>query len=382
MRYATQISDLRGRSAMQLLLLDGASATLQAVVSAEERCTSGLIGGHTENGLLLAWHAGRPGSAAVLGASLAATLQPACRSALAGVGAYVADSIAATSFRVPLAFMPETSVPANPLSPYRVLDVDLAAGGVLPSPSALSDLAALLDFGFGANPGQRVYMTAGAADCLLGSNVIRSPLRVDSLFLDGIANEAPPGITIIGPTKPAGLPALISAPYTVLNGILPDLVNPVDPSDDQWPFFEYYTDSGWGLMGEYTPHSTLGDQALQLGFYVGLLHEHGLASARNYSTTVTGRQDPKSCTVATAPPPPTSAVPDTPAPSSPAPTTAPPLVAATATPPTAAVPDTSASSSATPTTTPPLSGADSAATKAMSVALTVLVVSAFGVAFA
>ena len=373
---------------MQLLLLDGANAALQAVVSAEERCSSGgVIGSHTENGLLLAWHAGRPGSAAVLGSSLAATLQPACRSALAGIGSLVADSINTTSFRVPLAFMPETSVPANPLSPYRVLDVDLAAGGALPSASALGDLAALLDFGFGANPAQRVYMTAGGADCLLGSNAVRSPLRVDSLFLDGAANEAPPGITIIGPTKPAGVPQLISAAYTILNAFFQDLVNPIEPSDHEWPFFEYYSDSGIALMGEYTPHSTLGDQALQLGFYVGLLHEHGLASARNYSTAATGRQDPKSCTVATEPVPATSA-PATAAPATSAPITAAPATSAPATPGPSTTPllggapTTPAPTTPGPTTTPPL-GSDSAATKTVSdVALAVLVASACGVVFA
>ena len=148
----------------------------------------------------------------------------------------------------------------------------------------------------------------------------------------------------------------------------------MQPSDEQWPFFEYYTDSGWSLMGEYTPHSTLGNQALQLGFYVGLLHEHGLASARNYSTAATGRQDPKSCTVAATAAPLTSAGPDT---------TTPPIGgdSATAAPLTSAGPDTPAPSSPAPTTTPPIGG-DSAATKAVNVALTVLVVSACGVAFA
>jgi hypothetical protein len=118
-RYTTQISDLRGRSAMQLLLLDGASVdvaasvtpstVLQMIVSAEERCTTGqLVGSYTENGLLLAWHVARPDSVAVLGETLAATLQPACRNALAGIGGIVTQSIATTSFRVPLAFMPET----------------------------------------------------------------------------------------------------------------------------------------------------------------------------------------------------------------------------------------------------------------------------------
>ena len=93
--------------------------------------------------------------------------------------------------------------------------------------------------------------------------------------MDGAGNEAPPGITVIGPTSPAHLPAHVSAPYALLKDILPGLVNPVQPGEGAWPFLEYYSDSGWSLMGEYTPHSTLGDQALQLGFYVGLLHEHG-----------------------------------------------------------------------------------------------------------
>lgn len=48
----------------------------------------------------------------------------------------------------------------------------------------------------------------------------------------------------------------------------------------------------------HTPHSTLGDQAIQLGFYIGLLHEQGLAAVRSYSTAETGRQDPKSCVTA------------------------------------------------------------------------------------
>ena len=203
-RYTAQISDLRGRCALQLLLLDGPSATLQDVVREEEHCTTGgLVGSHTENGLLFAWHAGRAGTAAVLGSSLASTLQPACRSAVAAVAGYVARGIAATSYRLPLAFMPETSVSASPLAMYRVLDADLAAGAAhggagggegggrpaLPSPAYLGDLAALLDFGFGANPLSRVYMTDGGVDCLLGSNAVRAPLRVDSLYVSALASS-------------------------------------------------------------------------------------------------------------------------------------------------------------------------------------------------
>jgi hypothetical protein len=137
-------------------------------------------------------------NAATFGASTA--LQQQCRALLTSYHKRVlAPAVANTGFRVlQPPFFTEFHLTASAFVGSLAAATDAAQQSTAGDDASVSAegvalLGVTLDYTWGANPLNMVYVTDGGIDSILGSRNFRHPLRSDSLYS---STHAPPGLTV------------------------------------------------------------------------------------------------------------------------------------------------------------------------------------------
>jgi endoglucanase len=251
--YAEQRGDARVTAAVYLLRMGGVVDTaLHTVFTTDSLCSGAayLIGSYDQTEASLVYS---KLDAATFGTST--TLQQQCRVLLTAYYKRVlAPAVANTGFRVlQPGFFTEFHLTASAFAGSLVAAADAAqlstAGDdASVTAEAVALLGVTLDYTWGSNPLNTVYVTDGGNDAILGSRNFRHPLRSDSLYSDA---HAPPGLTVTGPVGPSTAPALgVASPSSFDGFAFPGYPIAMAPAaDSAWPWFEFVF-SNWQMMGE------------------------------------------------------------------------------------------------------------------------------------